>query len=128
MGYGRWHTVIPLNTVTTSQQLYYAGGYVARVALRESTGAAPAVVEVYDGSGTNGVLIDSINLASGASLEVRFNPWDYPFDGGLYLSVVSGSVRGSFTICANHHSDLGVTPVVLINPEVLSVSVTPAQS
>ena len=122
---GNWHTNIPLNAVSASTQLYYAGGYVARLSLREATGSAPVSLQIYDGSNTSGVLIDAPYLAANGWSETRFNPWDYPFDGGLYLNVVSGSVSGCITIVAKDHEHAGITPVVLVNPEVLSVTLSP---
>lgn len=66
--------------------------------VEETTGGAPAVVRIYDGTSNAGLLIESIALAAGESAS------DWLADGGLrcatgiYVDVVSGTVNGSVRV------------------------------
>lgn len=61
--------------------------------LRETTGTDGAVVEIYDGSSTSGELIEVITLSPNESDRV-WMPSGIKVESGLYIEIVSGSVRG----------------------------------
>ena len=123
-----WARTIPTANPAVSFQIDNTGGRVKRLSLRETTGSASAILDIYDGTGTGGVLIDTISLTAGQSTRDYYRGWEYPFDGGLYLNVVSGSFKGVFVV---EHSDdwsREGEPMILVNPEVLSLTFTPAES
>jgi hypothetical protein len=108
-----------------SFQIDNTGGRVRRLSVRETSGSAAAAFDIYDGTGTGGVLIDTIALSAGQSTRDYYRSWEYPYDGGLWLQVVSGTFKGVFVV---EHSDdwsREGEPMVLVNPEVLSITVTP---
>lgn len=115
--------VLPLASPAVSVQLDNTRGMVRRVAVRETTGTSYATVEVYDGSGTNGVLLDVITLSPNQSARDPYRVDEYPYYGGLYISVVAGSVKGSFTVWHWHDYENVGEPVVMINPEVFALQV-----
>jgi hypothetical protein len=117
---------IPTPNPATSVQLDNTGGRVIRVSLRELTGTAGAVLDVYDGTGTGGVLLDTISLSAGQSTRDYYRLHQYPYYGGLFLDVVSGSFKGTFTVAHSDHWATEGEPVLMVNPEVLSVTVTPS--
>lgn len=121
-----WHRNITIPVTTADIPLYNLQGYVCRVSFRETTGTASAVFNIYDGSGTTGQLIACFQLPAGQSANFRYNPYDLPFDGGLYLNMVSGSIQGAVTIQTPAKNESIGLPVVLVNPEVLSLTVTPS--
>lgn len=55
-------------------------------------------MELYDGSGSNGTLLETVGLSAGASSNNRYMHSELPFDGSLYLSVVAGAVKGLVTV------------------------------
>jgi hypothetical protein len=94
-----------------------------RLTVRETTGAASAQFDIYDGSGTNSILVASIGLTAGSTYDQWWDPWVFPYDAGLYLNVVSGTIKGGLTVL---HVDKGETKakqVVMVNPEVFQVTI-----
>lgn len=69
-------------------------GSLVGFALRETTGAAAAVVELRE-SDAAGPLLVPITLTAGASVREWFAPGGVNFSNGLFVVVVSGSVDGS---------------------------------
>jgi hypothetical protein len=71
-------------------------GTLAGFSLRETTGAAPAVVELRDSqSGTDGTLVSVITLTAGESVRDWFGADGPSFSYGLIVVRVSGSVDGA---------------------------------
>lgn len=68
---------------------------LAGFALRETSGAAPAVVVLRDGSDATGDPTIPITLAPGESVREWFGPGGVNLVYGLYVDVVSGAVDGS---------------------------------
>jgi hypothetical protein len=68
---------------------------LAGFAFAESTGAASATVDLFDGGGTGGQFICRVNLVASESVRESL-----PFPGvhcevGLFVNVVAGTVLGS---------------------------------
>lgn len=61
----------------------------------ETTGAAGAQVDLYDGADESGQYIGSVMLASGASDTQLPGQVPLQIRTGLYVKVVSGSVKGA---------------------------------
>jgi hypothetical protein len=87
--------VLPILTTTTDVAL--AGGlWVVRGwAFKNTDGANPASVELYDGTGTNGALIVPVDLLAGESTRDWLSGSGIAAESGLYLHVAAGSVEGS---------------------------------
>ena len=83
---------IPLTSVISGYVILF--GY----SLKESTGAASAEVDIFDGRDTTGLLALPITLAAAQSTEDWFGPQGIHFRGGLFPHVASGSVVGSFFV------------------------------
>lgn len=65
--------------------------------LRETSGTARAVVEIFDGTSPAGELLDSISLAAGESTRESYAE-GIGLNNGIYVDVVSGAVRGSVRV------------------------------
>lgn len=61
----------------------------------ETTGAAAATANLYDGTATGTVLVASIFLASGTSTTTRGSDAGIIVRTGLYLDMLSGSLSGA---------------------------------
>jgi hypothetical protein len=115
---------LPIDTTTTSRVIDATRGQVLRLSTRETTGTAAAVFEMYDGSSDKGTLLDTISLSAGQSTRDYYRHWEYPYYGGLYLAVLSGSIRGGVTVLHSDDWDHVGEPVVLVNPEVLALTIS----
>lgn len=79
----------------SGQQASAVDNVVAGYALRETTGAATALVVLRDGRDTFGDELIGISLAQGESVRDWFGARGPTFDEGVYVDVVSGSVAGA---------------------------------
>lgn len=61
----------------------------------ETTGSAAAAVEVIDGNDGNGLLVSHITLQPGQSMRDTTGFMGLYFRTGVYVNVLSGSVKGS---------------------------------
>lgn len=115
-------TTVPLPGVPPVTQVDYSHGHVLRISLRETTGAASAVVRFWDGSQAAGILLDSIALTPGQSTRDMYRSHQYRYTIGLFIQVVSGLVEGAVVIGKHEHGECPGDPIVLMNPEVLALS------
>ena len=120
----RWQN-INTNVPAVSGLLDNTGGRVRRLSVRETSGSTSAIFDVYDSSTANGKLLDTIALTAGQSTRDYYRGREYVYETGLYLSVVSGTFKGVFVVEHSDDWDHEGEPMVLVNPEVLSVTVTP---
>lgn len=95
--------VIPLPAA--SGALAANQGCLLMHATRETTGTAPAVYKLFDGSSANGELLLPVALSSGQS--TRDNWWRcvMPFRQGLFYQLVSGTLEGSVAVLLDHPCD-----------------------
>lgn len=93
-------TTIPLYPASSvsSRQVASGRGRVIRTSFRETTGAAVATVELFDGNGTGGALAFTLQLAATASQQDRYTRGEFMFDGGLYFNLVAGAVEGVIVV------------------------------
>lgn len=84
-----------------SASLSYSAGALAGLSLRETSGAASAVVRLRDGEDTSdpGNILISVSLAAGESTRDWYLPAGVSFGRGLYVEIVSGQVEGSVFLC-----------------------------
>lgn len=59
--------------------------------VRESTGANPAVLRLWDGRNNEGHLLACINLSNGGSNTTWLSPGGVSFQYGLYVEIISGT-------------------------------------
>jgi hypothetical protein len=78
-------------SLTTNQQLTTLSGRLMGWCMRETTGSAGAVVELYDGNSTGSTLVATQGLGNGTTGD--YSAWDAGIDivSGLYAHVVTGN-------------------------------------
>jgi hypothetical protein len=67
------------------------GGRLMGWAVRESTGAAAAVVDIYDGASVGGTRVVPAAVGAGGFAAVYFGDLGIDIEQGLYVHIVSGS-------------------------------------
>lgn len=82
-------------TLTTSLIVVSGRGVLKGWSLRETTGAAVAAVNIWDGTNNAGLILAAITLPSGGSEPVWLGELGLSFTRGLFVEVVAGSVRGA---------------------------------
>ncbi len=75
----------------------------------ETTGAAAGTVAVYDGGSKNGQLLMYYTLSSGQSTSEEWGPHWLPFEEGLYVETVTGSVAGTLSLWLDHLCETWLT-------------------
>lgn len=87
-----WVESMPM---TGSDQSIKTGlGYLVGYSVRETTGAARAVLRLLDGTSTSGELLETISLAEGESASDTYS-FPIKVTSGIYVDVVSGAVEGA---------------------------------
>lgn len=66
--------------------------------VKETTGAASAEIDLFDGTDNRGILAIPVTLGSGQSTEDWFGTQGLWFRNGIFGSVISGSVAGSMFV------------------------------
>lgn len=89
---------VPVPATSKSIKIVSRRAVLMGWSLRESTGSAKATVEIIDGSSANDNLMASIAIASGGDDRIGLGPLGICADGGIYLSVLSGSVTGAIWV------------------------------
>lgn len=87
--------IVSVPTTTTSVQLVNGACLVTGWSWRETTNSAGATIELYDGTGTGGNLLASITLVANESTRDLTATNGVVAENGVYLSVVSGSIKGA---------------------------------
>lgn len=83
--------------------IVYGPGCLTYASAYETTGSAAGTIAVYDGASNNGQLLLYYTLSSGQSTSEEWGLHWLPFEEGLYISAVSGSVAGTFSAYLDHH-------------------------
>lgn len=94
---------VPLIVGPATQQLIAGPGAFAGWSIIETTGAQPATVELYDGFDTGAQLFMVFNVQVGASTQPSIMTDGMPFTEGLFLNVVTGSIRGVVYVRSRRH-------------------------
>ena len=63
--------------------------------VRETSGAAAAMLRIHEGTNATGDILDVIDLKAGESAREWYGPQGIDADGGIFVDVVSGAVEGS---------------------------------
>ena len=88
-----------------SAQIVSGDVYLAGWSVRETTGAAVAQLDLFDGNGNGGVLVASIALAAGASDARSLGGHLLVIRNGLTVVVNSGAVTGALWFADRIGSD-----------------------
>lgn len=80
---------------STDLQLVNGGGVIVGWSFQESTNAAAATLELYDGTGTGGNLLSPITLVTNESTRDLIGGDGLQFRNGVFFHAVSGSVKGA---------------------------------
>lgn len=70
-------------------------GVLTGWALKETTGAAAATLNIWDGTDNRGLLLAPVNLAANESNREWFSDWGIAFSRGIFVEVLTGSVSGA---------------------------------
>lgn len=87
---------ITLATVTTSKLVNGGQARLMGWCLIETTGSAAASLDMYDGGDSSGQLIGPISLTASQSTRDWLSGEGIRLRRGLFVNVLSGSVRGVF--------------------------------
>jgi hypothetical protein len=90
--YGHAHAIT--FPATGSQKVLGPGSLLMGWALLETTGVASATAEIWDGQDATGQLLVPISLTAGQSTRDWLAGDGVLSQSGLFLNVVSGTVRG----------------------------------
>ena len=88
--------------VTGTGLLIQGSGCITYSGAYETTGAATATVAMYDGGNNNGQLLFYYTLTAGQSTSEEAGPHWWPFQEGLYVVTVAGSVAGTIGADVDH--------------------------
>lgn len=116
-----WSRTLPLYPKAVTGQLDNTSGRVVRASFRNLSTTTEAVFRLFDGTGPTGPLLDTISLAPKESTRDYYRAWEYPFDGGLYVQVVSGTFEGTIVV---HHSEPGEgrgDPVIVVGNMTIDI-------
>lgn len=91
-----WHPVeaIPFVVPATSRQITQRPCRLYGLGVTETTGQAGAAVQLIDGGDANGSLVTDISLVPSESTRDWYGQPGIRVRSGLFLSVLSGTVRG----------------------------------
>lgn len=92
---------------TTGTILISGRGVLTGWALKETTGAAVATLNIWDGTDNRGLLLAPVNLAANESTRDWFSDWGIAFSRGLFVEVLSGSVSGALWVIPQELVPLG---------------------
>jgi hypothetical protein len=112
---------LTLGAPAVSGVLINTGGQIRRMSTRETTGGAGAEFQLFDGTGTNGQLVDTIALSAGQSTRDQYRIHEYPFYNGLYLNVINGTFEGAMTVHLSDDWDTEGEPVIIIGTLDLTI-------
>lgn len=84
--------------LTTSQIAVSGRGAVKGWAFRETTGAAVATFNLWDGTANNGLMIAPLALASAGHESIWLGELGVSFTRGLFIEVTAGSVVGALWV------------------------------
>ena len=99
---------------STSVKLVNWAGRITWFSFRETTGAALATFRLWDGQDNSGALVAAVNLGPGESTRDYTGRHALPFDGGLFIEVLAGSVEGAVYVVPETEWPGEVIPVTIV--------------
>ena len=114
--------VIPVPATAQSVAVDGASGRLVFYSWRETTGAAGAVFRLWDGSSNQGAMLLTFSLTAGESVREIPGMHTVPYEVGLFLEIVSGTVEGSVitTDMGDYGGGVGM-PVFVVGSVDLSI-------
>lgn len=85
----------PITAITSAGTVVSGASLLRGWSLKESTGSATAACDIYDGDGTNGLLVATITLRTNESTREVIPGGGIEIRTGLYYVVVAGTIKGS---------------------------------
>lgn len=86
---------IPCPVTTASRVLATGLWIVTGWSFKETTGAAPATLELYDGRNINSTFVAAINLAAGESTRDLLAGNGLACEVGIFVARLTGSIKGA---------------------------------
>jgi hypothetical protein len=96
--WGPGHPVVTSGTGV----LVYGAGCITDIELEETTGSATASCTIHDGTQDNQQAMRDYTLLAGQSTSEQWGHHWLPFEEGLYLHTLTGSIKGSITVWLDH--------------------------
>lgn len=114
--------VTPVPATSQSAAVDGSSGRLVFYSWRETSGAAKAVFRLWDGSSNQGVMLLTFSLDPGESVREIPGMHTLPYEVGLFLEIVSGTVEGSLvsTDLGNVEESPGM-PVYIVGSVDLSI-------
>lgn len=84
--------------LTTGAIIVSGRGVLKGWGFRETTGAAVATLNVWDGTANNGLLIAPLSLASAGHEAIWLGELGVSFTRGLFVEVTAGSIVGALWV------------------------------
>lgn len=106
---------VQLTAGETAVQGYNGACRLLWYSIKESTGSAPAEVDLYDGSGDSGPAVAFFPLGDGEALSGPTHHKGLHFSSGFYIAVPTGSAVGNFQIVVDEPWEEWDRPRVVIN-------------
>lgn len=116
---------VSLNFPATSQVIGAFSGCILWHASIETTGAATAEYQLWDGYNNQGPLLMDVGLSAGQSTRDYIHKHHLVFRVGLFYVPVSGSVRGTVSVLVGCRCGHG-WPTIEYQPTVIQVDAMPA--
>lgn len=105
--------VFPFGPITASLNAFERGCLIFGIALIETTGSAPAEIDLLDSNSANTNLIAPFSLDPGQSIRDVFPTEGLFCQLGPFFNVLSGSVRGSLWYIDATAYDIAQLPSVV---------------
>lgn len=90
-----WARMLPVPATVADVAISNTQEIIVGWSFVETTGLAPATVQLLDGVDSGGVGGIEIALSTGQSATENTGGWCLRFSRGVFLNVITGSVRGS---------------------------------
>ena len=88
----------PLGPAAVGGLVVGPGAFLFGWALAEATGAAPAVLTIFDGDSAAGHAAVPINLSAGQTIRDWFGPQGVWMRRGVFVAITVGQVSGSLWV------------------------------
>ena len=105
----------------TSAILDNSGGWLTWFAWQETSGVSSAAFQLIDGSTAAGRLLCPVSLNPSESTRDWIGPHALPYETGLYLNVISGTIEGSLIVVSRDQREEYAMPVVVIGEVDINV-------
>lgn len=91
-------SIATASPLTTSQVLLSGRGVLKGWAFRETTGAAVATLNLWDGTSNAGLMVAPLGLASAGHESIWLGELGVSFTRGLFVEVTAGSIVGALWV------------------------------